>query len=69
MASKVNPQNDSAVITARYFSGYERKYFILPEKVSADQRKEYLLTIKDELTTRLKDQINIRILPHMKMKE
>ena len=31
MESKVNPQNDSAVITARYVSGYETKYFILPE--------------------------------------
>ena len=41
MESKVYPQNDSAVITARYFSGYERKYFILPEKLSAEERKEY----------------------------
>ena len=65
MESTVNPQNDSAVITARYFSGYERKYFILPENLSAEERKEYPLTIKDELTPRFKDQINSRILPHI----
>ena len=59
MESKVNPQNDSATITARYVSGTEPKYFILPDNLSAEERKEYPLAIKEEITPRFKDQINI----------
>jgi hypothetical protein len=54
MESKVNPENDSAKITARYFIGDERKKFILPSNISAEQRKEYPLLIKDQLTQMFK---------------
>ena len=46
MESKVNPQNDSAVITARYVSGDEPTYFILPDNLSDEERKEYPLKLK-----------------------
>ena len=66
MESKVNPRNDRAIITARHIVGNERKYFVLPENLSAEERKEYPLLIKDELTTRFKEQINRRIISHMR---
>ena len=66
MESKINPKNDSASITARYIINEERKSFILPSSLSAEQRKEYPLLIKDELAPRFKEQINKRLLPHLK---
>ena len=62
MESKVNPENDSAKITARYIIGDERNEFILPNNLSAEQRKEYPLLVKDELIPRFKEQINKRII-------
>ena len=61
MESKVNPDNDSATITARYIVGDETKEFILPNNLSAEQRKEYSLLVKDQLTPRFKEQINKRL--------
>ena len=69
MESKVNPENDSAKITARYIINDDRKSFILPSNLSAEQRKEYPLLIKDQLTQRFKEQINKRVLPHLKRKD
>ena len=69
MESKVNPDNDSAKKTARYIINNERKQFILPSNLSAEQRKEYPLLIKDELTPSFKEQINKRLLPHLKRKD
>ena len=69
MESKVNPQNDSAVITARDVNGDEGRYFILTENLSAQYIKEYRLVIKNELTPRFKGKINIRILRHMKRRD
>ena len=57
MESKVNPQHDKDVITAKYVSGYEPTYFILSDNLSEEERKEYQLVIKDELTPRFKDQL------------
>ena len=69
MESKVNPENDSATITARYIIGDERKEFILPNNLSAEERKEYPLLVKDQLIPRFKEQINKRLLPHMKRRD
>ena len=69
MESKVNPENDSATITAKYIINDEKKEFILPDNLSAEQRKEYPLLVKDQLTPRFKEQINKRILPHLKRKD
>ena len=66
MESIVNPKNDSAKITARYVINNEAKEFILPSNLSAEERKEYPLQIKNELKSRFKEQINKRLLPHMK---
>jgi len=66
MESTVNPKNDSATITARYIIRNERKEFILPNNLSTEQRREYPLRVKDELKPRFKEQINKRILSHMK---
>ena len=69
MESIVNPENDSAEITARSVIGNERKEFILPSKLSAEERKEYPLKIKDQLKPRFKEQINKRIIPHLKRRD
>ena len=69
MESKVNPENDSATITARYIIGNERKEFILPNNLSTEERKEYPLLVKDQLIPRFKEQINKRLLPHMKRRD
>ena len=69
MESIVNPQNDSAKITSRYVIGNERKEFILPNKLSAEERNEYPLKVKDELKNRFKSQINKRIIPHLKRRD
>ena len=53
MEIKVNLEKDSALIKGIYISGTERKYFILPENLTAEERKEYPLVIKDELTTKI----------------
>ena len=69
MESKVNPENDSAKITARYIIGNERKEFIIPNNISTEERKEYPLLVKYQLKPRFKEQVNKRLLPHMKRKE
>ena len=69
MESIVNPENDSAEITARYVIGNERNEFILPSKLSTEQRKEYPLKVKDELKPRFKEQINKRIISHLKRRD
>jgi hypothetical protein len=69
MESIVNPKNDSAKITARYVINNKIKEFILPSNLSAEERKEYPLRIKNELKSRFKEQINKRLLPHMKRRD
>ena len=68
MESKVNPENDSAVITSRHMIDGKADEYVLPDTMSPEERKEYPLKLKDELTPRFKEQMNRRIIPHMRMR-
>ena len=61
--TKINPKNDSADFVVQYYEGDEKKYFILPEDLTAEERKAYPMTLlHDEIEEKLKREMNTRIL-------
>ena len=64
--SKINPKNDSAEFVVLYYEGDEKTDFILPDDITAEERKAYPMTLLNgEIKEKLKREMNTRILKHI----
>ena len=64
--SKINPKNDSAEFVVSYFEDEKKADFILPDDLSAEERKAYPMTLlKTDIKEMMKREMNTRILKHI----
>ena len=63
---KVNPVKYIVQIRTIYVKNNKPTPFILPDNLTLEQRKNYLMKIKRELKNQFNDQINKRIIPHLR---
>ena len=66
---KVNPVKDTVQIRTRYVKNNKHIPFILPDNLTVEQRKNYPMKIKRELKNQFNDQINKRIVPHLRRRD
>ena len=66
---KVNPVKDTVQIRTIYVKNNKPIPFILPDNLTLEQRKNYPMKIKRELKNQFNDQINKRIIPHLRRRD